>query len=89
MSMAVCAEINFSLFTPLILADFDFDKNQVATVMSMIGLADIIFRFIAPFVGEFLQYSAKTMYLISLLMLITSRTSKFTIKLISLFIYDL
>ncbi|XP_066994363.2 uncharacterized protein [Anabrus simplex] len=73
MSLAVCAEINFSMFTPLILADYGFSKEQIATVMSVIATADIVFRFLAPYVGDLLKLKAQAMYLIALVMLIISR----------------
>ncbi|GLH16459.1 Uncharacterized protein GBIM_20726 [Gryllus bimaculatus] len=75
MSLAICAELNFSLFTPLILGDFGFSIRQIATLMSIIAFVDIIFRFLAPFIGDKLQFTAQNMYLLSLIMLITSRTS--------------
>ncbi|XP_049859508.1 uncharacterized protein LOC126354142 isoform X1 [Schistocerca gregaria] len=75
MSLAILAELNFSLFTPLIMEGYGFDKQQTATFMSIIGITDIIFRFVSPFVGDYLGLGAQTMYLVALLMLITSRTS--------------
>lgn len=75
MSLAILAELNFSLFTPLIMEGYGFDKQQTATFMSIIGITDIIFRFVSPFIGDYLGLGAQTMYLIALLMLITSRTS--------------
>nr|CAD7399969.1 unnamed protein product [Timema poppensis] len=75
MSIAICAEANFSLMTPFILGDLGFTNDQTAAVMSAIGIADIIFRFISPFFADYMEYSARTMYLISMAMLIASRTT--------------
>nr|CAD7399970.1 unnamed protein product [Timema poppensis] len=75
MSIAMSAELNFSLLTPFILGDMGFSNDQTASVMSAIGIADIIFRFISPFFADYMEYSARTMYLISMAMLIASRTS--------------
>nr|CAD7199603.1 unnamed protein product [Timema douglasi] len=75
MSIAMSAELNFSLLTPFILGDMGFSNDQTASVMSAIGIADIIFRFISPFFADYMEYSARTMYLISMAMLIASRTT--------------
>nr|CAD7424948.1 unnamed protein product [Timema monikensis] len=74
MSIAMSAELNFSLLTPFILGDMGFSNDQTASVMSAIGIADIIFRFLSPFFADYMEYSARTMYLISMAMLIASRT---------------
>nr|CAD7602197.1 unnamed protein product [Timema genevievae] len=75
MSIAMSAELNFSLLTPFILGDMGFSNDQTASVMSAIGISDIIFRFISPFFADYMEYSARTMYLISMAMLIASRTT--------------
>ncbi|XP_063229803.1 monocarboxylate transporter 13-like [Bacillus rossius redtenbacheri] len=75
MSIAITAEINFSLLTPLILADLSFTDNQIALTMSTIAAVDIVFRFLSPFFADYMHYSAKTMYLISMCLLIASRTT--------------
>ncbi|XP_063229799.1 monocarboxylate transporter 13-like [Bacillus rossius redtenbacheri] len=75
MSIAMTAEINFSLLTPLILADLSFTDNQIALTMSTIAAVDIVFRFLSPFFADYMHYSAKTMYLISMGLLIASRTT--------------
>nr|CAD7266458.1 unnamed protein product [Timema shepardi] len=74
MSIAICAEANFSLMTPFILSDLEFTNDQIAIIMSSIGVVDIIFRCISPFFADHMKYTAKTMYLISMGMLILSRT---------------
>lgn len=76
MSLAVYAEINFSLLTPFILSDYHFETFQIASIMSTLATADIVFRFCAPFIANWLKFSPKLMYTISLGMLITSRTGK-------------
>lgn len=74
MSIAIFAEINFSLLTPFILADRGLSTNQIATTMSIIASVDLIFRSIAPYLGEWLDRTPRTMYLISLIFLVVSRT---------------
>ncbi|XP_058055105.1 uncharacterized protein LOC131206540 [Anopheles bellator] len=75
MSIAVFAEINFSLLTPFILGDLGYGTLQIASIMSTLALADLVFRFISPFVGDYLKLSPRTMYMIALTMLIVTRFS--------------
>ncbi|XP_012279758.1 uncharacterized protein LOC105699394 [Orussus abietinus] len=75
MSIAIFAEINFSILTPFILSDMSFNTEQIAIAMSAIAGVDLVFRGIAPFIGEWLKLSARMMYMISLFLLICSRTS--------------
>lgn len=74
MSIAIFAEINFSLLTPFILADRNLTTNQIAITMSVIASADLVFRSIAPYIGEWLNLTPRPMYSISLIFLIISRT---------------
>lgn len=77
LSLAVFAEINFSLLTAFILNEFGLSTDQIATFMSILGIADIIFRFLAPYIGQFLKLTARPMYVITLFMLMLSRFCKF------------
>ena len=74
MSLAMTAEINFSLLTPFILTDFYLNEQQIATVMAVIAVLDLIFRFIAPYIGDGLKVSARIMYMVAMSLLILSRT---------------
>jgi len=73
MSLAICAELNFSLLTPFILADRGFDTNLIAIIMSVIAGLDIVFRFLAPFFSDYYKIEARDMYIIALIMLLSSR----------------
>jgi len=53
MSLAICAELNFSLLTPFILAERGFDTKHIAIIMSVIAGLDIVFRFLAPFFSDY------------------------------------
>jgi len=75
MSLAICAELNFSLLTPFILADRGFDTDHIAIIMSVIAGLDIVFRFLAPFFSDYYKIQARDMYMIALIMLLSSRTS--------------
>ncbi|XP_034245836.1 uncharacterized protein LOC117647943 [Thrips palmi] len=74
LSFAVFAEINFSLLTPFILGDRHFDTQEIATLVSMIAVADIIFRFLAPFIKKLFKQPVRVMYMIGLSLLIATRT---------------
>lgn len=76
-SLAACAEINFALLTPFILKDMNFTTAEIAAILSVIATADIVFRFVSPFIGDWCKKSARIMYLTSLLMLIFTRSSKY------------
>ncbi|XP_062533309.1 uncharacterized protein LOC134202295 [Armigeres subalbatus] len=75
MSIAVFAEINFSLLTPFILNDLGYETEQIASIMSTLAVADLMFRFISPFVGDSLKLTPRIMYMIALSMLILTRFS--------------
>ncbi|XP_024893836.1 uncharacterized protein LOC112468741 isoform X1 [Temnothorax curvispinosus] len=75
MSIAIFAEINFSMLTPFILADMGLTTAKIANVMSIIAIVDLVLRGAAPYLGEWLRLSSRMMYMLSLFLLIISRTS--------------
>ena len=75
MSIAIFAEVNFSQLTPFFLSDMKISNNEIATVMSVIASVDLVFRILAPFIGEWLQQPPRVMYLGSLCLLIISRST--------------
>lgn len=81
MSMAMFAEINFSILTPFILIDKHFKTLEVASIMSFLGAVDIVVRLISPFVGDYFKQSARIMYMIGLVLLIISRTGNNVLEL--------
>lgn len=76
MSLAVFAELNFSILTPFIMGDYNLSTHQIATFISVLSTADILFRFIAPYVSDFFKKPVRIMYMWALLLLILSRFSK-------------
>lgn len=72
-SLAGFAEFNFIVFTPILLEEMKFGVVQICSVMSMIGSTDILFRFVAPFVGDYFHQPPRIMFMITLLLLIASR----------------
>lgn len=77
MSIAVCAEMNFSLLTPFILKEFGLTTGETAQVLSVLGIADIIFRLISPIILKYTNRSAKFMYCITLVLLVITRGCKY------------
>lgn len=76
MSLAIFAELNFSLLTPFMLADLKLTTSEIATFLSVLSIADLCFRFFAPFIGDYLKKPPRMMYSISLLLLIGTRYCK-------------
>ncbi|KAK3924978.1 Monocarboxylate transporter 12, partial [Frankliniella fusca] len=74
LSIAVFAEINFSMLTPFILGERHFETQEIATFVTCIAVADIIFRFLAPFVKRICKQPVRVMYITSLVLLILTRT---------------
>lgn len=75
MSLAVFAELNFAILTPFIFNDLAYTTPQIASFLSLLAIADIASRFVAPFVGDRIRQPPRTMYMISLVMLICARMS--------------
>lgn len=73
LSVAIFAEINFSLLTAYILAEFGLSTNQIATFLSLLGITDLIFRFLAPYLGRLIGLPARKMYMFCLILLMLSR----------------
>ncbi|XP_026464458.1 uncharacterized protein LOC113367043 [Ctenocephalides felis] len=66
-NIANFAEINFSILTPFILADFGLEKGQIAIVMSLLGGMDILVRFLIPFATERIPWQNKSFFLFGVL----------------------
>lgn len=75
MSLAVFAELNFSILTPFIFNDLAYTTPQIASFLSLLAVADIASRFLAPFVGDRIRQPPRIMYIISMVMLISARMS--------------
>lgn len=75
MAIATFAEINFAILLPFILEDIKFETGQSAAVMTTTAAVDLLMRGLAPFVGERVRQTPRVIYLVSLAMLIGSRSS--------------
>lgn len=75
LSFVIFAELNFAVLVPFILNDFGLSTDQIATFMSTAGFADITFRFLAPYIGDFLKKPPRVMFILTLIVLIIMRSS--------------
>lgn len=76
MAIATFAEISFSTLTPFILSEMTFSTIEIATFLSTLSIADIVARFLSPFVGDYFTISARVMYIFGLLLLVITRMCK-------------
>ncbi|XP_014300341.1 uncharacterized protein LOC103570490 [Microplitis demolitor] len=74
LSIAAFAEINFAMLMPFILNENEFTKVQIAGAMSTMASIDLLMRGVSPFIAEWLRQTPRKMYLVSLVMLIVSRS---------------
>ncbi|EFA01512.1 monocarboxylate transporter 12 isoform X1 [Tribolium castaneum] len=74
LAFAVFSELNFTILIPFILNDLGLTNDQIATFLSTAGVADIAFRFLAPYIGECLKTPPRQMYIFTLIVLIIMRS---------------
>lgn len=77
LSLAVFSEVDFSNSTAFILTDFGMDTSDIAEFLSIQAGADIVFRFLSPYIEEFFNQPPRIMYLFSLLCIIFTRFRKY------------
>lgn len=77
-TLGAFTELNFSLLTPFILAEWGLEKPQIATAMSLLGGIDITMRFFVPFVAGKIGWENKTFFLFGILGMATGRIRKLT-----------
>lgn len=63
-TLANFAELNFSILTPFVLSDFGLEKSQIALCMSLLGMADIVCRFLVPLIANKSSLENRTFFLI-------------------------
>lgn len=72
-TVANFAEMNFATLTPFILADWNYTKLEIASIMSMVGGVDLAARFFIPFIAGRIGWENKTFFLVGILILAMSR----------------
>lgn len=71
------AELNFSLLTPFVLAEWGFQKPQIALAMSLLGFVDISIRFFVPFFAGKIGWENKTFFLVGILAMAMGRVGTY------------
>lgn len=67
-------ELNFSILTPFILADFGFDTPQITMAISVLGGMDILLRFLTPFLTEKIEWDNRVFFLLGVVGIAFGRT---------------
>ncbi|XP_076301476.1 uncharacterized protein LOC143219355 isoform X1 [Lasioglossum baleicum] len=73
LTFATFTELNFSLLTPFILADYEYTKTQVATFMSILAGIDVLTRLTIPFIANFIGWTNRTFFLVGICQLAAGR----------------
>lgn len=76
MAISIFAETNFAILTPFILSDLNFSADEIAIILFAMAIADLISRFCSPFIADRLNLSIRVSYLVSLVLLVVTRTCK-------------
>lgn len=76
MSISIFAEINFAILTPFILTDLNFNSDDISIILFAMAIADLVSRFCSPFIADQLNLSIRWSYVISLTLLVITRTRK-------------
>lgn len=76
MAISIFAETNFAILTPFILSDLNFNSDEIAIILFVMAIADLISRFSSPFIADKLNLSIRTSFLISLILLVLTRMCK-------------
>lgn len=72
------SELNFSILTPFVLADFGFTKMQIASAMSFLGGMDIGVRFFIPFIAGKIGWENRTFFLFGVMGMALGRICKYS-----------
>lgn len=68
--------MNFIVLLPFLLFEYSLTIAEIATFLSVLGIADILFRFLAPLVGDCVQQPARILVVSVLGFIIAARTGK-------------
>uniref|UniRef100_A0A182M4Y4 Major facilitator superfamily (MFS) profile domain-containing protein n=1 Tax=Anopheles culicifacies TaxID=139723 RepID=A0A182M4Y4_9DIPT len=63
-TIANFAELNFSILTPFVLADFGCSRDQIAMAMSILGVTDICCRCLVPLIADRIKWQNRTFFLV-------------------------
>lgn len=85
-TIASFAELNYSILTPFVLADYGLSKSETATSMSLLGAMDISVRFFVPFIAGKIGWENKTFFLFGVLGMALGRICKYLYILVNLYV---
>ncbi|XP_035902824.1 uncharacterized protein LOC118507815 [Anopheles stephensi] len=66
-TIANFAELNFSILTPFVLADFGCSRDQIAMAMSVLGVTDICCRCLVPLIADRIKWQNRTFFLVGVI----------------------
>ncbi|EAA06899.5 AGAP000718-PA [Anopheles gambiae str. PEST] len=66
-TIANFAELNFSILTPFVLADFGCTRDQIAVAMSVLGMTDICCRCLVPLIADRIKWQNRTFFLVGVI----------------------
>ncbi|CAG9761869.1 unnamed protein product [Ceutorhynchus assimilis] len=72
-SLAIISEMNFTVLLPFLLFEYSLSISEIAAFLSILGAADILFRFSAPHIGDCFNQSSRIMIILVLAGAIISR----------------
>nr|CAD7403435.1 unnamed protein product [Timema poppensis] len=71
--LALAAETIFVFFTPFVLDDLGFTTEQITNILAVISGGDLLFRFLAPFIADWIKFDDKLMFVLSLVVAVLTR----------------
>jgi hypothetical protein len=78
LSIAFCAETNFTLLLPIILKDMlKFETTAIGQIIALVGFMDTLCRLLSPLIAEWLKLPPRIMYIIGLLLITIVRTGEY------------
>ncbi|XP_066141065.1 uncharacterized protein [Euwallacea fornicatus] len=72
-SLVILVEMNFTVLLPFLLFEYSLTISEIAAFLSLLGAADILFRFLAPQIGDCLNQPARILIILVLAFIIAAR----------------
>ncbi|KAG5900526.1 hypothetical protein JTB14_022833 [Gonioctena quinquepunctata] len=73
LTMTNFVELNFGLLTPVVMSELNFEKNEIATFMSLLAGTDILCRFLVSFIADKVKISNRNFYLLGISVMLIGR----------------
>lgn len=80
-NIANFVELNFSILTPWVLKEFNFENFEIATFMSLLAATDVVCRFIIPLLADKIGWQNKSFFLFGVCSMAVGRISNIPILL--------